>query len=129
MKLRLVYTRENVDDPVLSEVVLETRIPINILGAKILPTAGEIVVDVPVSGRRLKKVIASFQRAGVSVRKIAAPIEIDFDKCMFCGACISPCPVLAIEFRPNLEIELDEDKCVGCLICIDACPVKAIKAL
>lgn len=127
MKLRLIYTHKNVDKPILTEVVLKTKIPMNILEAKILPTAGEIVVDVPATSRQLKNLIALFERAGVTVREIKATIEIDRERCTSCGACISPCPVEAIVFKPDWEIDFDEDKCVGCGICIDACPVRAIK--
>ena len=129
MKLRLVYTRENVDKPILAEIVLKTGIPINILEARVLPTEGELVVDVPATGDSLRRVVALFQEAGVSVTEITATIEIDHDRCTSCGACISPCPVQAIRFGPDWRIEFDEEKCIRCRICVDACPVRAITPL
>jgi len=128
MKLRLLYVRNNVGNPVLSDVVLKTRVPINILEAKVSLDGGEMVVDVPATGKELDEVRELFQRAGVSAKEIRSVIEIDYERCMSCGACVSPCPVQAIEQSPEWEIELDEEKCIRCLICVDACPVKAIRS-
>jgi len=128
MKLRLLYTRNNVSDPVLSDIVLKTRVPINILEAKVSVNGGEIVVDVPAIGKELDEVRELFQKAGVSAKEIKSIIEIDHDRCISCGACVSPCPVQAIRQNPNWDVELDEGRCIRCLICVNACPVKAIRS-
>jgi len=128
MKLRLLYTRDNVGKPVLSDIVLKTRVPINILEAKVSLNGGEIVVDVPAAGRELDEIRQLFQRAGVSVKEIKSVIEIDYEKCISCGACVSPCPVQAIKQNPDWDVELDEGRCIRCLICVNACPVRVIRS-
>jgi len=128
MKLRLLYTRDNVGNPVLSDIVLKTRVPINILEAKVSLNGGEIVVDVPATGKELDEIRQLFQKEGVSVKEIKSVIEIDYEKCISCGACVSPCPVQAIKQNPDWDAELDEGRCIRCLICVNACPVRAIKS-
>jgi len=128
MKLRLLYTRSNVSNPVISDIVLKTRVPINILEAKVSLNGGEMVVDVPATGKELDEVRGLFERAGVSAKEIKSVMEIDSEKCISCGACVSPCPVQAIKQKPEWDIELDEGRCIRCLICVNACPVRAIRS-
>jgi len=128
MKLRLLYTRSNVSNPVISDIVLKTRVPINILEAKVSLNGGEMVVDVPATGKKLDEVRELFEKAGVSAKEIKSVIEIDYEKCISCGACVSPCPVQAIKQNPEWDIELDEGRCIRCLICVNACPVRAIRS-
>ena len=126
MKLRLVYPTDRVGNPVLSQIVLDTKIMVNILEAKVTPTTGTMTIDIPVRGAQLEETIALFEENGVHVDRIMAVIRIDSDKCISCGACVSPCPVQAIRQNPDWSVELDEAKCIKCLLCVDACPVRAI---
>ncbi|MEM3506306.1 MAG: 4Fe-4S binding protein [Candidatus Bathyarchaeia archaeon] len=129
MKLKLTFTHENINKPIISKVVLKTKIPINILEAKVTHDAGEMIVEVLAIEEKLEEVIKSFQDYGVIVEKIPSIIKIDYEKCISCGACISPCPVQAITLDSNWEIKFNEEKCIRCLICVNACPTKAIKIL
>ncbi len=126
MKLRLSYPTGKVPNPVLSQVVLDTKVMLNILEAKVTPTTGEVTVDAPVRGAQLERVISLFEKQGVHVDRILASVRIDPDKCISCGACVSPCPVQAIRQNTNWDVELDEAKCIKCLLCVDTCPVRAI---
>jgi len=128
MKLRLLYTRSNVSNPVLSDIVLKTGVPINILEAKVSLNGGEMVVDVPATGMKLDEVRELFEKASVSAKEIKAVIEIDYERCISCGACVSPCPVQAIKQKTEWDVELDEGRCIRCLICVNACPVRAIRS-
>jgi len=53
-------------------------------------------------------------------------IEIDKNKCIYCGACVSVCPVMANILKETF-IEHDAEKCINCANCVKACPMKAIK--
>jgi len=128
MKLRLFYKRDNVNNPVISNIVLKTRIPISILEAKVSSSGGEMVVDVPASGKTLDEVRELFQKAGVLAKEIKSVIEIDYDRCMSCGACVSSCPVQAIKQNAQWDIELNRERCILCLICANACPVRAVRS-
>lgn len=126
MKLRLVYPADRVGTPVLSRIVLDTRMTVNILEAKVDPTTGEMIVDVPARGMQLEETISLFEKEGVHVDRILVVVRIDPDRCISCGACVSPCPVGAIRQGADWSVEVDEAKCIKCLLCVDACPVRAI---
>ena len=51
--------------------------------------------------------------------------EIEKGKCLRCGACVSVCPVLALELEES-GIAHDGDKCTLCAVCSRVCPVGAI---
>lgn len=52
-------------------------------------------------------------------------IVVQKENCIGCGACISICPVGAIEFEANGKAEIGEN-CIACGACISECPVKCI---
>lgn len=52
--------------------------------------------------------------------------EITKERCLRCGACVSVCPVLALELRES-GILNDSGKCTLCPICEKVCPVGAIR--
>ncbi len=52
--------------------------------------------------------------------------KIDRDKCLRCGACVSVCPVLALELRED-GIKNDTRRCTLCGICERVCPSRAIE--
>ena len=129
MRLRLIYSTEVVQKPILAEIILKTGIPMNILEAKVNAQKGELIISIPISGEELEKVIQMFQEAGVKVIMLTRTLQIDMDRCTSCGACISPCPTKALKFKPDWTIEFNEEKCVACKVCLNACPVKAITIL
>ncbi len=126
MRVRLIYSYQVVEKPVLAEVILKTGVPINILEAKVNAQKGELVVSIPATGRELEKILAMFRQAEVEIQKFTKTLHIDRDSCISCGACISPCPTRALNFGPGWTLEFDEEKCVACRTCVDACPVRAI---
>jgi len=126
MRVRLTYSPEVVEKPVLADIVLKTGLLINILEAKVNAQKGELVVSIPLTGRKLEEVLAMFKEAGIRVEKFTKILQIDRERCTACGACISPCPTRALSFGRDWTLEFDEEKCVACRTCVAACPVKAI---
>lgn len=125
MIVRLTYSHEVTEKPILAEVILKTGLPINMLEGKITAQKGELIVSIPASGKKLEEAIALFKKSGVQVQKYKV-LQIDHEKCISCGACISPCPTKALSFGSDWTLEFEEAKCVACRTCITACPVKAI---
>ncbi|MHC1585998.1 MAG: 4Fe-4S binding protein [Candidatus Hecatellaceae archaeon] len=126
MKVKISYRHEKVGKPVLSTVILKTGVPLNILEAVVTPSRGEIVVDIPASGEQLERVLEALREEGVEVWELGPTIEIDREKCVLCGACVSPCPTGAITLTAE-EITIDEQLCIRCKACVVACPFKALK--
>ncbi|MCW4049080.1 MAG: 4Fe-4S binding protein [Candidatus Bathyarchaeota archaeon] len=52
--------------------------------------------------------------------------EIDYEKCVACGLCISYCPEAAINQTDDKMPKIDYRFCKGCGICANECPQKAI---
>ena len=127
MKLKLIYSRENVQKSILSDIILKTNVPINILKAEVTPNTGEMLIDVLAAGEKLTEVLSLFQKEGVTVKEITRTLEIDHERCISCGACVSPCPVQAISQDENWDVVFDEEKCIGCRICVYACPMGVIQ--
>ena len=52
-------------------------------------------------------------------------LDVNRNKCMYCGACVGICPTLALELHETIVVHYP-DKCDGCQICGRICPVGAI---
>ncbi|MBS7605433.1 MAG: 4Fe-4S binding protein [Candidatus Bathyarchaeia archaeon] len=125
-KVKLIYSHRVVDKPILANVVLRTGVLINILEAKVNAQKGELIVSISAEGEKLKEILNLFREEGVEVQELAETLRIDWERCIACGACISPCPTGALKFKEDWSLEFEEDKCIGCRICVTTCPVKAI---
>jgi len=54
-------------------------------------------------------------------------VEVDIDKCIFCGMCSRRCPTYAIKVTKNCkEWQIDRLKCCTCNLCVEICPVKCL---
>ncbi|MBN1785268.1 MAG: 4Fe-4S binding protein [Candidatus Bathyarchaeota archaeon] len=124
-RILLRFSEENVEEPITSQVILELGIPMRIVTATINSLGGDILVEVPKV--HLKKIVQAFKAKGVVV-KFPKLIEVNYDKCIDCGACYALCPVNAISFKEDHSIDFDEAICIGspCGLCVDACPARAI---
>lgn len=125
-KYELRYSSASVNDPVLSETILKTKVPVNILLANVDYSEGVMVIAVLGSEAQEKKVVNELRKRGVNVTRLEYSAVKDEDKCINCGACINICPTEAITFNKEGEIEVDEEKCICCEICVEACPMKAL---
>ncbi len=52
-------------------------------------------------------------------------IKVNRHKCGYCGACVSVCPMDALDLVETF-IEVD-DKCNNCSICTKICPMGALE--
>jgi len=53
-------------------------------------------------------------------------IDIEFDMCGQCGACVAVCPENVLHLGP-VRLSYDNDECTGCKYCIISCPSDALK--
>jgi L-aspartate semialdehyde sulfurtransferase ferredoxin len=124
----LRFDENAVDEPVIAEIILQLKVPINIITAQVSSKGGEVLAEVPEES--LDKVVAAFREKGVTV-SLPKLIEVDMEKCISCGSCVTLCPVEAIKLTDDLSVEFNKEKCVGstCSTCVDACPARAIKSV
>jgi formate hydrogenlyase subunit 6/NADH:ubiquinone oxidoreductase subunit I len=122
-KLVLHFGEDLVNDAITAQVILETKVLVNILRANVQETGGYFLVEIPDEDcERVKK---AFEAQGVRVER-GKMIEKINEKCIDCGACYAICPSSAIEVTPDYTIQFKYENCIGCLNCIDTCPVGAI---
>jgi ech hydrogenase subunit F len=54
-------------------------------------------------------------------------VEVNINKCIFCGMCDRRCPTYAITVtKDSKEWQIDRLKCCTCDLCVDICPVKCL---
>jgi L-aspartate semialdehyde sulfurtransferase ferredoxin len=128
VRVLLRFTENVVDEPVIAKIILKLKVPINIITAQVNSKGGEVLVEVPPES--LDQVVAAFREKGITV-SLPKLIEVDMEKCISCGSCVTLCPVEAIKLTSDLSVEFDREKCVGstCSTCVDACPARAIKSV
>ena len=128
VRLLLRFGEEIVGEPIVSAIILELKVPINIITAHVNSKGGEVLAEVPQEA--LDKVVKALRKRGVTV-SLPKLIEVDSEKCISCGSCVALCPVEAITFGDDLSVVFNKEKCVGstCGACVDACPVRAITSI
>ena len=128
MRILLRFSEKIVEEPIISQIILDLKVPINIITAQVSSKGGEVLVEVP--DESLEKVVKEFRKRGAAV-SIPKLIEVDSEKCISCGACITLCPVEAITIDEDASVIFDKEKCIGstCGACVDACPSRAIRSV
>jgi len=128
VRILLRFSEELVEQPITSKVILEHKVPVNIITAHVNSKGGEILADIP--DESIDKTVKAFREKGVEV-SIPKLVEVDADECFSCGTCVSLCPVEAISFDKDCSVIFDREKCVGstCSVCVDACPGRAIRSV
>jgi L-aspartate semialdehyde sulfurtransferase ferredoxin len=124
----LRFSEQIVEQPIISQVILELKVPINIITANVNSKGGEVLAEVP--EQSLEKIVKAFRKKGASV-SLPKLIEVECEKCISCGSCVTLCPMEAISVTDDASIVFDREKCAGstCSVCVDACPVRAIRSV
>jgi Fe-S-cluster-containing hydrogenase component 2 len=128
VRIILSFSEKLVEQPITAHIILEHKVPINIITAHVTSKGGEVLAEIP--DATLEKVVKAFRQKGVTVT-LPKLIEVDSEKCFSCGSCIALCPVEAITFADDFSVNFNKEKCVGstCSACVDACPARAIKSV
>ena len=128
VRILLRFSEKIVEQPIISQIILELKVPINIITAYVNSKGGEVLAEVPEES--LDKIVRAFRKKGVTV-SLPKLIEVDTEKCISCGACVALCPVEAITLAEDISVVFNKEKCVGstCSACVDACPARAIKSV
>jgi Fe-S-cluster-containing hydrogenase component 2 len=128
VRILLRFSEKIVEEPIISQIILKLKVPVNIITAHVNSKGGEVLAEVP--DEALEKLIREFRKRGATV-SIPKLVEIDSEKCMSCGACVTLCPVEAITMDEDATVVINKEKCIGstCGACVDACPARAIKSV
>jgi len=123
MKISLKYPKNLLNKPILSETILKTNVKVNIIQARVEDSIGEYILEI--DNKDKDKFIDEIRKKGVVVEELKDKINLDKEKCIDCGACISLCPVNCLSME-DFELKVEEDKCILCGRCVKACPLNAL---
>jgi ferredoxin len=128
VRILLHFSEELVEKPIISQIILELKVPVNIITAHVNSKGGEVLAEIP--DEAMDKTVKAFRQKGVEV-SIPKLVEVDTEQCFNCGICITLCPVEAITMDKDGSVIFNREKCVGstCSACVDACPSRAIRSV
>jgi ferredoxin len=127
----LNYPSHLVDQPVISKLVKDFDLMVNILRARITPNEeGRLVLELVGKKPALDAGLHYMKELGVKVESLAHDVKWDDDRCTHCTACISVCPTKALDLdRKTMEVSFNRDKCIACELCLPVCPYQAMEIL
>ena len=126
----LRYPRKLIEQPVISNLIKEYDLTVNISRARIgQDEEGTMVIEISGADDNLKAGLQYLKEIGVTFKLISKIIKRIEERCTHCSACTVVCPseALVIGERSSMEVQFIEDKCTGCGLCIPACPYKAME--
>jgi ferredoxin len=132
-KKRVVFTypQQLVDQPIITRLVKDFDLTINILRARITPKdEGRMVLEIVGKRSALEAGINYVKEIGVEIQPLAQDVKWHEDRCTHCTACISVCPSKALDVdRKTMEVTFNRDRCIACENCIPVCPYQAMEIL
>jgi L-aspartate semialdehyde sulfurtransferase ferredoxin len=128
-KIVIHYAADNVDQPVIYELVKQYDLIFNILKARIFPRReGVIVLELIGEKENFNNGIKYLKEKGLKVEPLSKNVIQNLDKCVFCGACTAFCPTAALSFdKESMKVVFNVEKCNGCELCVTACSVRAME--
>ena len=125
----LRFPKENIDQPIICNLVKKYDLEFNILKADIfLQQDGLMIIELTGHKKNITAGLKYLKSLGVSVETLATVIHRDEEKCFQCGACTGICPTGALSInRPDMAVHFIPDKCTGCGLCVHVCPVRAME--
>jgi len=127
----LSYPPHLVDQPVISRLVKDFDLMVNITRARITPKEeGRMVLEITGKRPDLESGFKYLSEMGVRVESLAHDVKWHEDRCTHCTACISVCPTKALDLnRSGMEVSFHRDKCIACELCIPVCPYQAMEIM
>ena len=130
-RIVLSYPPHLVDQPIISKLVKDYDLTVNIMRARITPKEeGRLVLELIGKRAGLEAGFKYLSDLGVEVQSLAQDVKWHEDRCVHCTACIGICPTKALDVsRTNMEVSFKRDKCIACELCIPVCPYHAMEIL
>ena len=127
----LNYPTHLVDQPIISRLVKDFDLMVNISRARITPREeGRLVLEITGKKSGLEAGFKYLSEVGVQVQPLAQDVKWHEDRCTHCTACIAVCPTKALDVdRAQMEVSFKRDRCIACELCIPVCPYQAMEIL
>lgn len=128
----LSFPKSETEKPIVSHLVKEFDLVINIFRAKVTPEEfGYLVLDVSGSDEDIRRGMDYVRTFNVEVNEAGVGVTWDKAKCTHCGNCLPHCPTnaLRIEEAATRAVSFHPGDCVECLACLTNCPFGACSSL
>ena len=129
-KIVLTFPKDKIDKPIIYKLIKDYNLAFNIMKASISPDQeGHMALELNGDAAEIDKGIKYLKAEGLKVEPLSKDIQVNWDKCVQCGACVAMCPTdaLYVKDKTTMEIAFDADKCIACELCIRPCPPRAIE--
>jgi L-aspartate semialdehyde sulfurtransferase ferredoxin len=130
-RIVLNYPSHLVDQPVISNLVKDYDLIVNISRARITPREeGRLVLEITGKKSGIEAGFKYLHEIGVRVQPLAQDVKWHEDRCIHCTACTGVCPTKALDVdRTTMEVSFKRERCIACELCIPACPYQAMEIL
>jgi ferredoxin len=127
----LNFPRALVDKPVISSVIRNYDVEVNILQAFITPDEeGQMFTLFKGQARAVDRALDYLRENDVRTILPVKNLVWDEARCVHCGACVGQCLSSAFTQDSVTRLTLHEaEKCVACELCIPACGYGAIESI
>ncbi len=126
----LHYPRTLIDEPIVSRLVRDFNVTVNIMRANITPhQEGLMVLGIEGEPENIDAGLKWVEEQGVKVQALELDVVREEEKCTHCGHCVIVCPTgaLRIDDRRTQVVVFDSDRCIACELCVPACPPRAMR--
>ena len=126
----LYFPKTLVDAPLISRVIRQFDVEVNILQASI--TQAEDGRMFALFRGTLPAIEQSLQfLRDEQIRVILPPRNLLWDEelCVHCGACVGQCFAGALSLDDAFRLQLDDGRCRACELCVAACSYGALEPL
>lgn len=129
--VRLHFSKETANQPVVSRLIKDFNVELNILQAHITPEEdGTMFALFNGSDEDLNKALTYLKEIGVQTIFPSHRLKWQEDKCTHCGVCVGQClPKALFVDKQTRQVVFDEDKCIVCELCIPTCIYGAIDSV
>jgi len=127
----LTFPKALVDRPVISGLVRDRGVEVNILQAHVTPEEdGHMFAVLRGAKKAVHDALAYLDDTGVRVVLPAQNVLWDQARCVHCGACVGQCPSGALTADPSSrETCFAHERCIACELCIPSCGYGALASV
>ena len=125
------FPKTLVDQPIVSRVIRDFDVEVNILQASITPEEdGQMFAFFKGERAAVSGALDFLRDNRVRVILPAKHLVWSEEVCVHCGACVGQCTSSAFTVDPTTaKVVFDADRCIACELCIPACAYGAVESI